>query len=83
MNGSELYLNHSMIETIEESPDTLVTLSNGNRYIVLEPACIIIEQILRIQALIMRRASGAFSARYLLRRRTALYRPHCKIDQGS
>ena len=56
MNGHECLLNHTLIEIIEESPDTCITLSNGNRYIVLESAEEIREKIIDFSAEIMRRA---------------------------
>ena len=56
MNGHDCLLNHLLIEIIEESPDTCITLSNGNRYIVLESAEEIREKIIVYSAEIMRRA---------------------------
>lgn len=56
MNGHDCLLNHMLIEIIEESPDTCITLSNGNRYIVLESAEEIREKIIDFSAEIMRRA---------------------------
>ncbi|KAB2891909.1 MAG: flagellar FlbD family protein [Desulfobulbaceae bacterium] len=56
MNGHECLLNHTLIEIIEESPDTCITLSNGNRYIVLESGEVIREKIIEFSAEVMRRA---------------------------
>lgn len=81
MNGGEFYLNHSLIETVEESPDTLLTLSNGNRYIVLEPARVIIDRIMSRQASVLRRASPSSTRKYLQRRNTENFRPFCRIDR--
>lgn len=38
LNGSKMWLNALMIETVEETPDTYVTLTTGKRMIVLEKA---------------------------------------------
>ncbi|MEF2965206.1 flagellar FlbD family protein [Paenibacillus sp. M1] len=38
LNGSPMWLNALMIETVEETPDTYVTLVTGKRIIVLEKA---------------------------------------------
>ncbi|MFD0711278.1 flagellar FlbD family protein [Paenibacillus sp. GCM10027626] len=38
LNGSALYINALLIETIEETPDTLITLTTGKKIIVLEKA---------------------------------------------
>ena len=35
-NGTELMLNENFIEIAEETPDTVVTMQNGHRYLVKE-----------------------------------------------
>ena len=35
-NKKEFFLNPSMIETIEKTPDTVITLINGKKYVVAE-----------------------------------------------
>jgi flagellar protein FlbD len=56
INGHECFLNNALIEIIEESPDTLITMSNGNRYLVLESCVEIRDKILEFHAEILRRA---------------------------
>ena len=46
INGTECLLNHTLFEIIEESPDTCITMSNGNRYLVLESGMQIQEKII-------------------------------------
>ncbi|MDI3298187.1 MAG: flagellar FlbD family protein [Bacillota bacterium] len=36
LNGDELVVNADMIETVEATPDTVITLVNGHRWIVAE-----------------------------------------------
>ncbi|MDF2723227.1 MAG: flagellar FlbD family protein [Paenibacillus sp.] len=36
LNGSKLMINALLIETIEETPDTLITLTTGKKFIVAE-----------------------------------------------
>jgi flagellar protein FlbD len=36
LNGEHFMLNSDMIETIDETPDTVVRLINGHRYIIKE-----------------------------------------------
>jgi flagellar protein FlbD len=36
LNGSELWLNPMLIESVERTPDSVVTLTNGHRYVVRE-----------------------------------------------
>lgn len=39
LNGELFLLNSDMIETVEVTPDTVVRLFNGHRYIVKESFC--------------------------------------------
>ncbi|MBO9600424.1 MAG: flagellar FlbD family protein [Cohnella sp.] len=36
LNGTKLHVNALLIETVEEMPDTLITLTTGKKYIVTE-----------------------------------------------
>jgi flagellar protein FlbD len=36
LNGQALTINCELIETMEEAPDTTITMSTGNKYIVRE-----------------------------------------------
>ncbi|MFW6134140.1 MAG: flagellar FlbD family protein [Elusimicrobiota bacterium] len=36
MNGENIVINAELIETVESRPDTLITLTNGNRLMVKE-----------------------------------------------
>jgi len=45
MNGKTYFLNALFIETIEETPDTIITMTNGKKYIVLEPASEVVEDM--------------------------------------
>lgn len=36
INGTELLLNEQFIEIAEQTPDTVVTMQNGHRYLVQE-----------------------------------------------
>ena len=38
LNGSSIIVNAILIETIEETPDTLITLTTGKKFMVLEKA---------------------------------------------
>lgn len=37
LNGDPLVLNAELIKTVESTPDTLLTLINGEKFIVTEP----------------------------------------------
>lgn len=45
LNNKQLYLNADHIEKIEEVPETLITLTNGKKYIVLESTKVVIDKI--------------------------------------
>jgi len=47
LNKEEFILNAEIIEKIETMPETLITLTNGKRYIVLESTDEVIQKILR------------------------------------
>ncbi|MCL2767327.1 MAG: flagellar FlbD family protein [Synergistaceae bacterium] len=53
LNGELIVLNPDLIETIETTPDTIVKLLNGHRYLIKEP----VDQIIKIIAE-FRSASG-------------------------
>jgi flagellar protein FlbD len=45
LKGEEFLLNHRLIETIERSPDTLITLTNERKYLVREKPDEVLELI--------------------------------------
>ncbi len=57
-DGSEIYINDEAIETIEETPDTHLTLLNGNRHLVCESAAEIIDRIIDFKASVLQRSSA-------------------------
>ena len=52
LNGSRFYINAEMIQTIEPTPDTHITLSNGVKVIVKDSAESIIKQVIEYQRLV-------------------------------
>ena len=47
INNKEFILNADHIEKVEEVPETLITLTNGKKYIVLESIEEVKDQVLR------------------------------------
>ncbi len=47
MNHQPLVLNADLIEHIETTPDTLISLTNGQKFVVLESADEVIERVIR------------------------------------
>lgn len=44
-NGTKVTINSLLIEMIEQTPDTLITLTNGKKIIVIEKADVVISLI--------------------------------------
>lgn len=47
MNNKEFILNADHIEKIEEVPETIITLTNGKKYIVLESVQEVIDEVIK------------------------------------
>ncbi|ENZ02261.1 hypothetical protein HMPREF1092_01496 [Clostridium thermobutyricum] len=47
MNNKEFILNADHIEKIEEVPETIITLTNGKKYIVLESVDEVVEEVIK------------------------------------
>lgn len=47
LNNQELWINPHLIETIEATPDTVITLTNGKRLVVKEPVTAVVEKIIQ------------------------------------
>ncbi|HEY9722505.1 MAG TPA: flagellar FlbD family protein [Oscillatoriaceae cyanobacterium] len=45
LNGSEFTLNAELIETVEATPDTVITLNNEHRWVVREGVHEVIERV--------------------------------------
>jgi flagellar protein FlbD len=73
LDKQRMYLNPDHIICIEETPDTVITLFNGNRYIVVDRASAIISRIVAFRARISRRAASRPGKKYLGRNRTGQY----------
>ena len=65
LDKQRMYLNPDHIICIEETPDTVITLFNGNRYIVVDRASTIVSRIIAFRARISRRAAVPAARRYL------------------
>lgn len=47
LNKEEFILNAEIIEKIEIVPETLITLTNGKKYLVMESAEVVMDRILK------------------------------------
>jgi flagellar protein FlbD len=55
LNKKEIYLNPDLMKSIEETPDTVIGLVNGDHYLVLEKASEIIGKIIEFRVTILNR----------------------------
>ncbi len=46
LDGAPIYLNAELVELVEGTPDTVIVLVNGHRYVVKEPVEEVIARIL-------------------------------------
>ena len=46
LNDKEFVINVDLIETIEETPDTVITLTGGNKYVVSESIEVLKQKII-------------------------------------
>ena len=53
LNGSELGVNADLIERVESTPDTVLTLVDGTKYVVSEPAEEVVARIIDFRARIL------------------------------
>ena len=63
LNKKEIYLNPDLMKSIEETPDTIIVLVNGDHYLVREKASEIIGKIIDFRVTILNRSenpSGLF-----------------------
>lgn len=49
MNNEVVLLNNDLIETIEETPDTVVTLTTGKKFIIKESSKEILQKVIEFK----------------------------------
>jgi flagellar protein FlbD len=49
LNNKTLAINPDLIETVEETPDTVILLTNGNKYVVADTIDEIIKKIVEFR----------------------------------
>jgi len=79
LDGTVFYINADLIETVEETPDTHIMLSNGKRYLVLEKTVTILDRIMKFKAAILRRSMPGLKKKYLKRKRQGDFNPVCEL----
>lgn len=49
LNGKEIFINPDLIEFMEETPDTVITLTTGRKLVATEKAEVLIERIVEFR----------------------------------
>ena len=52
INNAQIAVNCDLIEFIEETPDTVITLANGDKVVVQEPMAEIIDKVVAYRCLV-------------------------------
>ncbi|MCR2042766.1 flagellar FlbD family protein [Anaerosalibacter massiliensis] len=50
LNGKEFVINSDLIEFVEETPDTVITLTTGRKVVVQEPIDDIIDKVIAFKS---------------------------------
>jgi len=75
LDRQTMFLNPDHIVSVEETPDTVITLFNGNHILVREHCQVILNRIIAFRSKLLRRA-GAIPAGHPYLRRQRLTRYH-------
>jgi len=57
LNGERFALNTDLIERVEETPDTVLALIDGTRYVVQEPVLDVIDRVIAFRARVVAAAT--------------------------
>lgn len=55
INNNEFVLNSDLIETIEETPDTVISLTSGKKLVVKEPSRVVVQMVVDFKRKIFNR----------------------------
>jgi flagellar protein FlbD len=72
LNGNPILLNSDLIKTAEASPDTMLTLINGEKLIVREERSEVLDRVLAYRAALLADVARRLSPHDALRRAAAL-----------
>jgi flagellar protein FlbD len=58
LNNSKLTINSDLIKFVEQSPDTVITLLNGEKILVQEPANEVVKRVVEFRRLVIAGATA-------------------------
>ena len=50
LNGQRFALNSDLIERVDSAPDTVITLVDGTKYLVIEPLQMVVDEVREFRA---------------------------------
>ncbi|MBT1073278.1 flagellar FlbD family protein [Pelotalea chapellei] len=88
LDKQQTYLNPDHIVSIEETPDTVITLFNGHHFIVRESAKVIISKIIAFRAQVSRRSQPPVKKHFARHRKKqfrsrTLNKDLCPLDRDT
>lgn len=83
LNGTPMVLNSDLIKTAEASPDTMLTLINGEKLIVREPIDELVEAVLTYRARLLATVAQKTTHLDLLARATSIASLDLSDNEGS
>ncbi len=61
LKGERIFLNADLVEVVEETPDTVISLVDGRRIVVSDRAADVVERILEFRASVLVCATEMYS----------------------
>jgi len=58
LNGKDIVINCELIEAVERTPDTVITMRNGNKFVVQESVPEIVELVIKYKNLCFKWPEG-------------------------
>ena len=83
LNGSAIVVNSDLIKTAEASPDTMLTLVNGEKLIIRESLSVVIERVMEYRVRLLARLHLDAPGRCGLERCLAIANADQAINRGS
>jgi flagellar protein FlbD len=51
-NGTKIYINAELVKSVEPTPDAVITLMNGEKFIAKETAEVVVERLIEYQRIV-------------------------------
>lgn len=72
-NGTAFALNPDLIERVEATPDTVITLVSGTKYVVAESVEQIVQEVCQFRAAVLMASDGSAAEPHVVTRKARLH----------